>query len=107
MYFAALMKQTKTKTATVTKTTTATVTKKAPSAGMGHLFDKTNLMWMLIGLGVMAVGFMLMAGGRSDDPNVFDYNQVYSFRRITIAPIIILAGLVIEIVAIFRHPKNS
>src|SRR3954468_21392488 len=105
MYFAAVMKQTKTKTKTTT--TTTTVTKKAPAAGMGHLFDKTNLMWMLIGLGVMAVGFMLMAGGRSDDPNVFDYNQVYSFRRITIAPIIILAGLVIEIIAIFRHPKNS
>jgi len=103
------MKQTKTKTSTTktATTTTTTVAKKAPAAGMGHLFDKTNLMWMLIGLGVMAVGFMLMAGGRSDDPNVFDYNQVYSFRRITIAPIIILAGLVIEIIAIFRHPKNS
>jgi hypothetical protein len=100
------MKQTKTKTTTTAKTTT-TVTKKAPAAGMGHLFDKANLMWMLIGLGVMAIGFMLMAGGRSDDPNVFDYNQVYSFRRITIAPIIILAGLVIEVVAIFRRPKNS
>ena len=74
---------------------------------MGSLFDKGNLMWMLIGLGVMAVGFFLMAGGRSDDPNVFDRNEVYSFTRITIAPIIILAGLVIEIFAIFRRPKNS
>ena len=55
----------------------------------------------------MLLGFLLMAGGRSPDPNVFDKNEVYSPVRITIAPIIILAGLVIEIVAIFRHPKNN
>ena len=64
-------------------------------------------MWMLIGIVVMIIGFLLMAGGKSLDPNVFDKNQVYSATRITIAPIIILAGLVIEIVAIFRHPKAS
>ena len=64
-------------------------------------------MWMLIGIVVMIIGFLLMAGGKSPDPNVFDKSQVYSATRITIAPIIILAGLVIEIVAIFRHPKAS
>ena len=74
---------------------------------MGSLFDRSNLMWMLIGAGVMILGFLLMAGGRSEDPNVFDKDQVYSTTRITIAPIIILAGLVIEIIAIFRRPKNS
>jgi hypothetical protein len=89
------------------QTKTVTPAKKATPAGMGSLFDRGNLLWMLIGLGVMAVGFILMAGGRSDDPNVFDKNEVYSTTRITIAPIIILAGLVIEIVAIFRNPKNS
>ena len=62
---------------------------------------------MLIGVVVMALGFILMAGGKSHDPNVFDPKQVYSTTRITIAPIIILAGLVIEIIAIFRQPKNS
>ena len=86
---------------------TTTPAKKTVSAGMGSLFDKSNLMWMLIGAGVMILGFLLMAGGRSGDPNVFDKNKVYSTTRITIAPIIILAGLVIEIIAIFRHPKNS
>ena len=90
-----------------TKTTAPSTKKTAAPAGMGSLFDKGNLRWMLIGLGVMALGFILMAGGRSNDPNVFDPNQVYSTTRITIAPIIILAGLVIEIVAIFRRPKNS
>ena len=77
------------------------------TAGIGTLFDKVNLQWMLIGIIVMALGFILMAGGKSPDPNVFDKSKVYSTTRITIAPIIILAGLVIEIVAIFRQPKNS
>jgi hypothetical protein len=48
-----------------------------------------------------------MAGGGSDDPNIFNENEVYSTRRITIAPIIILIGLVIEIYAIFRQPKTT
>jgi len=74
---------------------------------MGTLFEKDNLQWMLIGVVVMALGFILMAGGKSPDPNVFDKTKVYSATRITIAPIIILAGLVIEIVAIFRQPKTA
>jgi uncharacterized membrane protein len=91
-----------------TTTTTKTIKPSAkPVGGIGTMFDKGNLMWMLIGLVVMAVGFLLMVGGRSSDPNVFNANEVYGTRRITIAPIIILAGLVIEIVAIFRRPKNS
>ena len=74
---------------------------------MGSLFEKDNLKWMLIGGVVMAIGFLLMAGGRSEDPNVFNPDEVYGFRRITIAPVIILAGLAIEIYAIFRSPKTS
>lgn len=89
------------------RTTTTAAVKKEGAAGIGSLFEKANLTWMLIGAGVMAVGFLLMAGGRSNDPNVFDVHQVYGTRRITIAPILILAGLVIEIIAIFRQPKNS
>jgi hypothetical protein len=92
------MKQTKAKTAT-------TGPKKRVDAG--NLFEKDNLKWMLIGAVVMAIGFILMAGGRSEDPNVFNVKEVYGFRRITIAPVIILAGLVIEIYAIFRTPKTS
>lgn len=70
------------------------------------LFDRDNLLWMAGGAAVIALGFILMAGGKSNDPNVFNPNEVYSTMRITIAPILILAGLVIEIFAIFRHPKN-
>ncbi len=70
-----------------------------------HLFTKENYKWMLIGLVVMAIGFFLMAGGKSTDPNVFNDNQIYSFRRITLAPILIVGGLVIEIFAIIKKPK--
>ncbi len=83
------------------------VTAKKESAGIGRLFDKSNYNLMLLGAAVMIIGFLLMAGGRSEDPNVFNADEVYGFRRITIAPIVILAGLVIEIVAIFRKPKNG
>lgn len=70
------------------------------------LFDKQNLLWMLGGAVVMVIGFLLMAGGRSDDPNVFKPEEVYSTTRITIAPILILTGLVVLVIAIFRQPKN-
>jgi hypothetical protein len=86
---------------------TTTVATKKENTGMGNLFEKTNYTWMLIGAAVMIIGFLLMAGGRSEDPNVFNPNEVYGFRRITIAPIVILAGLVIEIYAIFRQPKTN
>jgi hypothetical protein len=71
------------------------------------IFNKENYTWMLIGLVVMAIGMFLMAGGKSDNPAVFDPHAVYSTTRITIAPILILAGLVIEIYAIFKKSKEA
>jgi hypothetical protein len=71
------------------------------------LFGKENYRWMLIGIALVALGLILMAGGKSPDPNVFNKDEVYSVRRITIAPILILAGFVIEIFAIFRKDKPS
>jgi hypothetical protein len=53
----------------------------------------------------MILGYVLMAGGKSEDPNVFNPGEVYSPMRITVAPILILAGLVVLIYSIFRHPK--
>ncbi len=70
-----------------------------------HLFGKENYKWMLVGLIVIAVGFILMVGGKSSDPNVFLDKEVYSVRRITIAPLLIIAGLLIEIFAIMRKPR--
>lgn len=71
------------------------------------IFNKENYKWMLLGLVVMAVGMLLMAGGKNTDPSVFDKSKVYSATRITVAPLLILAGLVIEIFAIFKEPKSS
>ena len=71
------------------------------------LFGKENYIWMLAGLAVMALGFFLMAGGKSADPKVFNDSDVYSTTRITIAPLLIVAGLVIEIFAIMKKPKEN
>lgn len=70
-----------------------------------QIFSKDNYIWMAAGIVVLALGFFLLSGGKSDDPNVFDKAKVYSTTRITVAPTLILAGLVIEIFAIFRKPK--
>lgn len=71
------------------------------------IFNKENYKWMLLGVVVIAIGMLLMSGGKNTDPNVFDRSKVYSTTRITIAPLLILAGLVIEIFAIFRSPKQT
>lgn len=91
------------------KATRPAIQTKAPAAKpkAGELFGKENLKWMLIGVAILIVGFLLMAGGGSDDPKVFEPSEVYSTRRITIAPIVILIGLMIQIYAIFRQPKNT
>ncbi len=82
--------------------------KQIKTAGPGNykpLFGKENYRWMAIGLGLVVLGLLLMIGGKSQDPNVFNTSEVYSFRRITVAPILILAGLALEIVGIFKKPK--
>ncbi len=71
------------------------------------LFSKDNYTWMLIGGVVIALGMVLMSGGKSADPNVFDTKEVYSATRITIAPIMIVLGLLIEVYAIFKSPKKA
>jgi len=80
--------------------------KKPVSRTNNSLFGRENYIWIIAGIVVMAIGILLMAGGNSGDPNVFNENEVYSTRRITIAPILILLGLSIEVFAIFRKPKS-
>jgi Protein of unknown function (DUF3098) len=80
---------------------------KKPTTTQNALFGKENYVWMLAGLVTMALGFFLMAGGKSNDPKVFDPNEVYGTTRITIAPLLIIAGFVIEIFAIMRKPKSD
>ena len=83
--------------------------KKETVISNNNLFGRENYIWMLAGLACLALGFFLMAGGKSSDPKVFDPNEVYSTTRITIAPILIIAGFILEIVGIMKktgYEKN-
>ena len=68
-------------------------------------FTKENYVLMGIGFALIVIGFILMSGGGDNDPAAFDAERLYSFRRITLAPILVLAGFVVEVVAIMRRPK--
>jgi hypothetical protein len=68
-------------------------------------FGKENYKLLLIGLVLILVGFILMIGGGSKDPNVFS-EDIFDFRRLTLAPILVLAGFVVEIFAIMKKPKD-
>ncbi len=70
------------------------------------LFGKRNYIIMTIGVVIILIGFILMTGGGSDDPNIFN-EDIYSFRRIRLAPTIVLIGLAIEIYAIMVNPKQK
>lgn len=78
--------------------------KDTPEAGFA--LGKENYKLMAIGFAVIVIGFILMAGGGSDDPNVFS-EDLFSFRRLTIAPIVLLLGFVFEIYAIMKKPKSE
>jgi hypothetical protein len=67
---------------------------------------KENYKLMLIGLGIIVLGFILMIGGGSDDPNIFD-ESIFSFRRITLAPLVVLFGFIFQIYAIMKKPKSK
>ncbi len=69
------------------------------------LFDKINFKILLIGIAVITLGFILMSGGGSDDPTVFN-EDVFSFRRIRLAPTLVLIGFGITIYSIIKNPKK-
>jgi hypothetical protein len=81
--------------------------KQDQNSKAANLFDKGNYLWMIVGLVVMAIGFLCMAGGKSPDPMVFNPSEIYSTTRITVAPILIVLGLLIEIYAIMKNPKSE
>tara|TARA_R110002050_G_scaffold94765_2_gene197184 strand:- start:34665 stop:34919 length:255 start_codon:yes stop_codon:yes gene_type:complete len=70
------------------------------------VFGKKNYKFMFIGLSCIALGFILMSGGGSDDPNVFN-PEIFSFRRIRLAPMIILIGFGIQVYAILLNPDKK
>lgn len=70
------------------------------------IFQKENYKWMFIGFGLIALGFILMIGGGSDDPNVFN-PEIYNWRRIRLAPALILIGFAVEVYAILLNPNKK
>lgn len=76
------------------------------NANTEFIFQKKNYMFMFIGIACIALGFILMSGGGSDDPNVFN-EEIYNFRRIRLAPTLVLIGLGIEVYAILLNPHKK
>ena len=68
---------------------------------------KENYILLVIGFAIIVLGFILMIGGKSEDPSIFNEDEIFSFRRITLAPIIVLAGFIFEIWAIMKKPKSD
>ncbi|PKP11403.1 MAG: DUF3098 domain-containing protein [Bacteroidetes bacterium HGW-Bacteroidetes-4] len=73
---------------------------------MEFALGKSNFILMAIGLAAIVIGFILMTGGKSTDPNVFN-EEMFSFRRITLAPMLVFGGFVFEIYAIMKKPKQK
>ena len=85
-------------------------TGQTPSTKSNHplIFNKTNYMLMLGGIGLIALGLVLMSGGGMPSPDVWDESIIYNWRRTVLAPLVIILGLVLEIYAIFkRTPEND
>ena len=81
-------------------------TKNENKEKLNFALGRENYKLLAIGFVIIVAGFLLMLGGKSEDPNVFS-DKIFSFRRITLAPIVVLAGFIFEIWAIMKRPKNS
>lgn len=79
---------------------------KQTEEGPRFAFNKQNYLLVIIGLVVLIIGFLLLIGGGSEDPAVFN-DSLFDFQRLTLAPILILSGYIIEIFAIMRLPKSN
>lgn len=74
--------------------------------GFQFIFNKKNYRFMFIGIGLIALGYILMAGGGSDDPNVFN-PEIYNWRRIRLAPTLVLLGFAVQVYAILLNPDSK
>jgi len=77
------------------------------SENSGFALGKENYKLLAIGFGIIILGFLLMVGGATDDPKVFNGEEIFSFRRIILAPIVVLAGFIFEIWAIMKKPSEQ
>ena len=82
-------------------------TEKKKTQTSNSLFDRNNYLWMGVGALMIALGFFLMVGGKSADPTKFNDAEIYSTTRITIAPLLIIAGFLVEVFAIMRKPQSD
>jgi uncharacterized SAM-binding protein YcdF (DUF218 family) len=80
---------------------------KKSTGNENFALSKENYILLLIGFAVIVLGFILMIGGKSEDPTVFNQKEIFSFRRITLAPIVVLIGFIFEIWAIMKKPKSK
>lgn len=80
--------------------------KRKQGAKGNFIFGKRNYKFMFIGIAFIAIGFILMSGGGSDDPNVFD-ESIFNWRRIRLAPTLVLIGFAIQIYAILLNPEKD
>ncbi|AOR26063.1 DUF3098 domain-containing protein [Flavobacteriaceae bacterium] len=78
--------------------------KRKEAIKQNFVFEKRNYIWMFIGLAFIALGFVLMSGGGSNDPNVFS-DAIFNTQRIRIAPTLVLIGFGIQVYAILLKPK--
>ncbi len=109
-----MSKEKKDKKKTVVSTTTGSKAKSVVAARLKSdrnagtynademTFGPETFKWMGIGLGLMALGYILMLGGHNEDPNVWDESVIYNWRILIVAPLFILAGLGVQIFAIFK-----
>ncbi len=81
--------------------------KKSSLKSTGLPLAKENYILIAVGFLIIILGFLLMAGGGSDDPNVFNEKELFSFRRITLAPMVVLFGFIFEIWAIMKKPRDK
>ena len=80
---------------------------KKSTAKENFALGPENYKLLIIGFVIIVVGFLLMMGGKTDDPTVFNEDEIFSFRRITLAPIVVLFGFIFEIWAIMKKPKST
>jgi len=81
------------------------IIKQEGSSDFEFAIEKESFGYIAIGVGILIIGFLLMVGGKSHDPNIFN-PEIFSFRRITLAPIVVVGGFIFIIWAIMRKPKD-
>ena len=81
-------------------------TKNENKEKLNFALGRKNYKLLAIGFAIIVIGFLLMLGGKSESPDIFS-DDIFSFRRITLAPIVVLAGFVFEIWAIMKKPKDT